>query len=122
MVTVSSFHEREGKDGKNYFVLELCSEMEIVFSKETGRPYATSRRTFLPATQNPEMLKQLIGKQIPGSIKKVPTEKYEYTLPESGKVVELSYRWQYSKDEDDFEAAVLGKEFPYEGTFVKTGK
>lgn len=122
MVTVTSFKEREGKDGKNYAVLELSGEMEIVFSKETGRPYITARRTIIPATFPAEMCKNLIGKQIPGSIKKVQTEKYEYTLPESGKVIELSYRWEYSKDEDNFEAAILGSDVAHENTLIKSRK
>lgn len=122
MVTVSACKEREGKDGKPYSCLELTGEIEILISQTTGRPYISARRTTIPAVFSLEICRTLIGTQIPGSIRKVKTEKYEYTIPESGKVIELDYRWEYSKDEDNMEAAVLGKEFPYEGTFVKTGK
>ena len=122
MVTVSACKEREGKDGKPYACLELTGEIEILTSQTTGRNYISARKTIIPATFGIDVCKTLIGKQIPGSIMKVKTESYEYTIPESGKVITLDYRWQYSKDEDNMEAAVLGKEFPYEGTFVKTGK
>lgn len=122
MVTVTSFEEREGQDGKYYAVLILSGEIEIIFSKNTGRPYITARRTIIPATFPAEMCKNLIGKQIPGSIKKVPTEKYEYTIPETGKVIELDYRYQFCRDEDNLEAAVLGTDMLEVGTFVKTRK
>ena len=122
MVTVTGFKEREGKDGKSYPVLEISGEIDIIQSKVTGRNYLTARKAFIAATFSIEMCKSLIGRQIPGCIKKVKTEKYEFTIPETGKVIELDYRWDYSKDEDNMEAAVLGTEFPYEGTFVKTGK
>ncbi len=122
MVTVSGFKEREGKDGKPYSCLELTGEIEVLVSQTTGRPYFSARRTIIPAVFSKEVCLTLIGKTLPGSIVKVKTDPYEYTIPESGKLITLDFRWQYTKDEDNMEAAVLGAEFPYEGTFVKTGK
>lgn len=121
MVTVSKHYEREDAEGNSYSMLELTGDMEIVFSKATARPYATARRCSMPATFSAEVCIGLIGKQIPGSIKKVECEPYEYKLPESGETIELTHRWQYAPETTGTEEAVFGN-LAKKPSLIKAGK
>lgn len=50
MVTISSYENRQGTDGKDFFVLILQGDVEFVFSQKTGQPYATVPKCSMPAT------------------------------------------------------------------------
>jgi hypothetical protein len=41
-----------------------------------------------------------IGKQLRGSIIKMAVEPYEYTVEETGEVIEMDYRYTYSPQEE----------------------
>ena len=108
MVTVTKHFLREDAEGNNYSMLELTGDMEIMFFKASGRPYATARRCSMPATFAPEVCIGLLGKQIPGSIKKIDCESYDYTVPETGETIQLEHRWQYAPETTGTEEAVFG--------------
>ena len=95
MVTVKNFALRESKEGKPFVTLELQGDLEMVQSMETGRFYATARKCNVTSTFDEVAAKGLIGKQIPGSIKRVAAENYEYTIPETGEVILLAHTYQY---------------------------
>ena len=95
MVTVADYAIRQNAEGEDFVVLILQGDLEMVQSQETGRFYATARRCSISSTFNEAVAAQMVGKQIPGNIQKVECEPYEYVIPESGEVVELSHRWEY---------------------------
>lgn len=98
MVTVKDYHVREGERG-SYVSLELMGDIELVQSTNTGRYYATARRCFISSTFNEHVAKMMVGKQIGGTIQRVPCEPYQYTVPETGEVITIGYRWDYSTEE-----------------------
>src|SRR5688572_586529 len=98
MVIVKNYHVRENEQG-NYISLELMGDIELVQSANTGRFYATARRCFMSSTFDEPTAKLMVGKQIPGTIERVQCENYEFTIPESGEVITLGYRWDYVPEE-----------------------
>ncbi|MEZ5031887.1 MAG: hypothetical protein R2787_10845 [Saprospiraceae bacterium] len=95
MVTVVSYATRENLDGEEYIALVLQGDLEMVQSQETGRFYATARKTTISSTFNEATAAGLIGTQIPGRIDKVPCEPYEWVVPETGELIELEFRYEY---------------------------
>lgn len=98
MVTVKNFLKRQSKDGNEFFVLVLQGGVFPVKSQETGRMYFTAKTCTVPTTFDEDTCQQLIGSQFPGQIVRVEIEPYEYAVPETGEVIELSHRWEYSDE------------------------
>ncbi len=95
MVTVVDFKKRVNSNDEEFIALVIQGGVEMIQSKETGRFYATARTTSIPSTFNEQVCKTLIGQQMPGTIKKVQTEPYEYTPPNSTEVLTLTHSFQY---------------------------
>jgi hypothetical protein len=96
MVTVKNYQLREGKDGKPpYITLELAGDIELVQSANTGRFYATCRKCFIYSTFDELIAKQMVGKQIPGTIARVNCDPYDYTISETGEVIKLAHTYTY---------------------------
>jgi hypothetical protein len=74
MVTVSSYVPRTRKDGTTFIALEISGGLELVQSGNTGKFYATLRKTSIPCTFDETLAKTLIGTQMPGSIVRVTVE------------------------------------------------
>jgi len=111
MVTVTNYVQKESKDGKKFFSLELSGEVEMAISQTTGKMFATVRKSFMACTFDETICKTLIGKELPGCIKKVEVdEPYEYTIPSTGETILLDYSYEYSNVEANqtVEVAVLG--------------
>jgi hypothetical protein len=70
----------------------------MVQSSETGRFYATAKKTSITSTFTEEEAKALIGREMTGRIAKVQCEEFEYTIEETGEVITLSHRWEYLPD------------------------
>ncbi len=100
MVTVVDFESAKKEDGKEFMLLILQGGVELIKSEATGRMYFTARTVKIPATFNQATCKSLIGSQFSGAIVKVQSEPYQYTLKESGEVIELSHRYEYVSDTD----------------------
>lgn len=100
MVRIIDYKKRTNAEGEDFFVLVLQGGLEIVKSQETGRYYATAKSATMSSTFDESMCKSLIGEEIPGAIRKVETEPYEYAVPETGEVITLSHRWEYVKESD----------------------
>ena len=107
MVRIIDYKERTNSEGEVFFALILQGGLELVKSQETGRYYATAKGASITSTFTEEVCKSLIGEEIPGSIKKVECEPYEYTIQETGEVIELSHRWEYFKEGDTMEEVVF---------------
>lgn len=100
MVKIINYVQKENKNGENYFLLVIQGGLQLVKSQETGRYYATMKQVNLPTTFDEATCKTLIGEEIPGSIVKVEVEPYSYAIPETGEVITLNHRWEYSREGD----------------------
>ncbi len=96
MVTVSNYSVRSNTEGKSFITLVLQGDLEMVQSKETGKFYATLRTCSISSTFDENTAALMVGKQMPGSIVKEECESYEYTIPDTAEVVNLSHRYTYS--------------------------
>tara|TARA_R110002051_G_C8766033_1_gene502623 strand:+ start:8552 stop:8896 length:345 start_codon:yes stop_codon:yes gene_type:complete len=101
MVTVKDYKQRESKDGEKFFVLVLQGGVSPVKSNKTGRMYFTSKTATVPSTFDESTCQSIVGAQFPGRIVKVESEPYEFTIKETGEVVNLSHRWEYQDDVEE---------------------
>ena len=110
MVTITGYEKRENDKGE-FFLLQLEGDVEFAYSKKTGMPYATVKKCSIPCTFDERTCKTSIGKQMKGSITKVQVEQYDYTVPETGEVIQLDYRYTYSPEEEaNMEKTVFGEQ------------
>ncbi len=98
MVTIVNYKKRLSSEGKEFYSLILQGGIEMVRSAETGNFYATVKQCSISSTLTEEGCKAVIGEKLPGKIQKVLCEPYEYTIQDTGEVIELSHRWQYVED------------------------
>lgn len=98
MVTIKDYHVRQGENALEYISLELEGDVAFVQSQNTGRFYATTKRSFMYAAMDEETAKALVGTKMPGSIDRVPCDPYDYTVPETGELLTLAYSYQYVPD------------------------
>lgn len=107
MVTIIDFVKRTNREGKEFHALIVQGGLEMVKSHETGRYYATAKRASISSTFDEPMCQALIGQQIAGSIQKVETEPYEFTVPETGEMLTLNHRWVYLKEGETITEKVI---------------
>lgn len=100
MVTIVDYKAFQKENGEEFYSLVVQGGIEAIKSKETGRTYLTARITNLACTFNEPTCKSLIGTQLPGQIKKVEVEPYDYIDRETGEVIEMTHRYEYLSDED----------------------
>ena len=98
MVTVVSYAVRQNQEGQSFVVLVLQGDLEIIKSQTTGKFYATSKKCSIMSTFSEQIAATMVGQKIPGAIVKQECEPYNYTIPETGESVVLSYRWEYTQD------------------------
>ena len=96
MVTVSSYAAR--KDGTTFIALELSGGVELVQSNNSGKFYATVRKTSIPSTFNETIAKGLIGSQMPGSIVRVQVDPYQFVNQRTGEVLTLQHSFSYQPE------------------------
>jgi len=99
MVTVTDYKRRENAAGEEFFVLFLQGDIELVKSSETGKHYATARRTTITTTFNEVTCQQMVGKTLKGSINKVKCDPYNYDIQETGETIQLEHTYEYSPEE-----------------------
>lgn len=111
MVKIVDFKTYQREDGESFQVLIIQGGVEAVKSRETGRMYLTAKTTRVPCTFDETTCESLVGTNLPGSVKRVEVEPYEFTIAETGEVVERSHRYEYISEEDTIVASnVLEKE------------
>ena len=110
MVTIVDYAKRTNREGEEFNALILQSGLELVKSKETNNYYATAKRTSITSTFNENTCEKLIGTEIPGSIKRIDCEPYEYTIRETGEVITLTHQWVYLKEGETIEEKILEEE------------
>ncbi len=116
MVRIISWKKSLSQDGKEFISLKVEGDVEPSFSQVTGRSYLKSKTAYVATTFSEETANSLIGKSIPGSVKKVLCDPYDYTVKETGEVIELSHRYEYFADEegsDVSEKAASEKDFSF---------
>ena len=107
MVTIIDAVKRVNKDGESFNALILQGGIELVKSQESGRFYATAKKASITSTFDEQTAKSLIGQKIPGSVKNTTCEPYEFTVKETGEVVTLTHRWEYTKEAESMEERIL---------------
>lgn len=108
MVLIKDYKKFQDGNGKEFFMLEIEGELEMVKSNQTGKFYATTRSTKIPCTFDEKTCIQFLGKSMQGKIIKIPSEPYEYTVKSTGEVIMLDYKYEYNPDAS-IEETVLGK-------------
>ena len=124
MVKIVNYQKRQTEEGKAFFVLELQSGIELVLSQQTGQYYATAKKAKITSTFDEETCKALVGTEMRGSIEKVTTDPYEYTIKETGEVTILSHRYVFVPEgANGFkEEKAIQKLLAEENIFSKNGK
>ena len=82
----------------------------MVKSRSTGRYYATRKESTVSCTMTKDQCKELIGQELPGSIKRVECEAYEVTDEKTGEILTLNHRWQYSEETESLEETLFADE------------
>ena len=98
MVTITGYRLAKNKDEKEFIALELQGDIEMVQSLETGNFYATARKASVTSTFSEETAKGLIGTKMPGIIKRVESDPYDYTVVETGEVIKLAHKYEYQPE------------------------
>jgi hypothetical protein len=98
MVTITDYKNCISQEGKEFFAISLQGDVTVATSKD-GNFYLTANKALIPTSFNEKMCQTLIGKELSGSIQKVPCESYEFTR-ETGETVTLNHRYQYSPKEE----------------------
>jgi hypothetical protein len=96
MVTVSAFEKRKNSQGEEFCVIILEGGLDIVTSRNTGRPYARVNKISIPAVFDEKTAKRMVGTQLPGIIEKKECEPFEYAIPDTGEVIQLSHTYTYN--------------------------
>ena len=99
MVRVINYLERITEEGESFNVLVLQGGIQMVKSKQSNKFYVTAKKATITSTFDEGTCKALIGTELPGRIEKVQTEPYEFTIKETGEVIELDYRYEYQEEE-----------------------
>ena len=102
MVTIVGYRLAKNKDEKQFIALELQGDIEMVQSLETGAFYATARKASVTSTFSEQTAKGLIGTKMPGIIRRVQSEPYDYTVAETGEVIKLAHKYEYQPETAPF--------------------
>lgn len=110
MVTIVDYKSYEKEDGKMFHALVVQGGLEAVKSKETGQTYFTAKTAQVSSTFDEATCESLIGTKIPGKIKKVTVEPYEYTNTTTGEVTTYSERNVFVAEEEEILESHLEEE------------
>ena len=98
MVTETNYTSRQRKDGTTFQVLEISGSVELIQSQETGKFYATVRKTTIPCTFDENIAKGLVGTQMKGDVVRVQVDPYDFVNPKSGEIIKLQHSYAYSPE------------------------
>ena len=98
MVTVTNYTSRQRKDGTTFIALEISGGVELVQSNNTGKFYATVRKTSIPSTFDETIAKGLIGSQMKGDVVRVQVDAYDFVNPKTGEIIKLQHSYAYSPE------------------------
>ena len=95
MVKVIGVETRKNSLGEDFTVLVIQGGLEMVKSKETGKYYATVRKTTVSSTFDEATARGFIGSQLPGIIERMSCESYDY-VTQDGEVIKLDFTYTYN--------------------------
>lgn len=98
MVTVKDYKTITNRDGEDFFALVVEGGVQPVRSQRTGRIYFTTRSATVPTTFDEDTCKKVINTNFNGEVRRVDCDPYEYTIEETGEIIELSHRWEFMDD------------------------
>jgi hypothetical protein len=101
MVTIVNYKTFEKENGENFYCLVVQGGVEAVKSQQTGKTYFTTRNATVPTTFDEQTCFDLIGTKINGIVKKVETDAYDYTVADTGEIIQLNHKYEYVSDEDN---------------------
>lgn len=107
MVTVIGVQTRKNSKNEEFSLLVLQGGIEVVKSKQTGKQYFTAKKCAIPSTFDAQTAQSFVGSKMPGVIEKKPCEPYEFTIKETGEVIELDYVLQYNASPNTIEETVM---------------
>ena len=107
MVTVIDYAVRQRQEGGEFVALILQGGLSLVKSQNTGNFYATVKKCSIPSTFDAETAQAMVGERVPGSVVKKSCEPYEYTVPDTGEILELTHRWVYLPEGATLEEAIF---------------
>ena len=114
MVTIVDYKTYQKEDGEDFCALVVQGGLEAVKSKKTKRTYFTARIARVACTFGEQMCQKLVGTEMPGSIRKVEVDPYEFAIPDTGEIIKLQHRNEYVGEEEGIiednvekEAAIL---------------
>lgn len=113
MVTVVSYKKLSNSKGKEFYSLILQGGVKVVQSKETGKMYATGKTASLATTFTEDVCKTLIGKELPGEIRKTPCKPYQWTNQRTGETIMKDYRYNYVQEDSPPNQEVFHEEEPH---------
>lgn len=100
MVQIVDYKTYQREDGSEFHALVVQGGVEAVKSKETGRLYLTARTANVPCTFDEITCDALKGTTFPGSIRKVNVAPYDYAVPSTGEIINLTHRYEYVDDKE----------------------
>ncbi|MFD2891706.1 hypothetical protein ACFS5J_06745 [Flavobacterium chuncheonense] len=100
MVQIIDYKAYKKENGEEFFSLVVQGGVEAVISRETGRTYLTAKTARVSCTFNETTCQSLIGSSLPGKIVKVEVEPYEFTIEETGEMIQRNHRHEYMSDEN----------------------
>ena len=101
MVTIVDCKTFTKESGENFFGLVVQGGIEAVKSSKTSKMYFTAKTATVATTFNETVCKSLIGSTLEGIVKKVECDAYEYTIKDTGEIVQLKHRYEYVSEETE---------------------
>ena len=80
MVKIIATKVSPNNEGKSFVSLKLQGDPEFVQSQQTGKMYLTAKTCSIASTFDEATANALIGKELPGTVERVSSDPYEYTL------------------------------------------
>lgn len=99
MVRIVDYKTIKKEDGSEFCLLTVQGGIELVRSKTTNKTYFTARTVNVPTTFDDNMCRSLLGSDFEGHIIKVACEPYQYTIKETGEIVEMDYKYEFVDEE-----------------------
>ena len=95
MVKIISTKNSLNKKGEPFVSLKLQGDPEFVQSTETGKMYLTAKTCYVTSTFKESEAIALIGKELPGTVERIPCKPYEYKVESTGESITLMHTFEY---------------------------
>ena len=98
MVKIIATKVSPNNEGKSFVSLKLQGDPEFVQSQQTGKMYLTAKTCSIASTFDEATANALIGKELPGTVERVSSDPYEYTVQATGEIITISHRYEYKPE------------------------